>query len=121
MPERGSGDGPDYGWLYGKKGNPTPSGSGDPEPTQMMPKLDRPTSAPPRRAAPPVTPVPPPDEPRSPGRGSRGPRGPRRKIGWGKVVLLLLVAWLVYLVAVPLWAWSNIEKVDADPAGARPA
>jgi LCP family protein required for cell wall assembly len=35
--------------------------------------------------------------------------------------VLLLVAWLVYLVAVPLWAWSNIEKVDADPAGARPA
>ena len=31
------------------------------------------------------------------------------------------MAWLVFLVAVPLWAWSKIEKVDAAPAGARPA
>jgi LCP family protein required for cell wall assembly len=37
-----------------------------------------------------------------------------------KILLLLLVAWLVFLVAVPLWAWSNIEKVDADPKGDRP-
>ena len=35
--------------------------------------------------------------------------------------MVLLVAWLVYLLAVPLWAWSNIEKVEADPAGDRPA
>ncbi len=132
MPERGSGDGPDYGWLYGKKGNQPPSGSGDPEPTQMLPKIDRPTSAPPRRpdqptqgaAQRPVQPtqrvVPPKDPPAAPPK-STGPRGPGRKIRWGKVVVVLLVAWLVYLVAVPLWAWSNIEKVDADPAGARPA
>jgi LCP family protein required for cell wall assembly len=34
-----------------------------------------------------------------------------------KIVLLL---WLVFLVAVPLWAWSKIEKVDAEPDGDRP-
>ena len=27
----------------------------------------------------------------------------------------------MFLIAVPLWAWSKIDKVDADPAGARPA
>jgi hypothetical protein len=31
------------------------------------------------------------------------------------------VAWLVFLIAVPLWAWSNIEKVDIEPKGERPA
>jgi LCP family protein required for cell wall assembly len=36
-------------------------------------------------------------------------------------VRYLLVLWLVFLVAVPLIAWSRIEKVDASPAGARPA
>jgi LCP family protein required for cell wall assembly len=34
-----------------------------------------------------------------------------------KIVLLL---WLVFLVAVPLWAWSKIDKVDAEPDGTRP-
>ncbi len=40
---------------------------------------------------------------------------------WRRIVLLVLLAWVVFLVAVPLWAWSQIEKVDATPAGARPA
>jgi len=47
------------------------------------------------------------------------PRGRRRfRLGWLKLVLLL---WVVFLVAVPLIAWSKIEKVDATPSGARPA
>jgi LCP family protein required for cell wall assembly len=33
---------------------------------------------------------------------------------------VLLLLWLVFLVAVPLWAWSQIDKVDADPGGDRP-
>jgi len=33
----------------------------------------------------------------------------------------VLLLWLVFLVAVPLWAWSKITKVDAEPDGARPA
>jgi LCP family protein required for cell wall assembly len=31
------------------------------------------------------------------------------------------VLWLAFLVAVPLLAWSKIDKVDATPTGARPA
>ncbi len=38
-----------------------------------------------------------------------------------KIVLVLLVAWLVFLIAVPLWAWSQIDKVDIEPNGDRPA
>jgi LCP family protein required for cell wall assembly len=37
------------------------------------------------------------------------------------VVGLVLLAWIVFLVAVPIWAWSHVTKVNATPAGARPA
>ena len=130
MPERGgsggSGEGPDYGWLYGGKQSPSSgdsatAGSDDPEPTRMLPKIDRPTATstpprdsstrPPQREVRPAQPVPPPSKPTK----------TRRKRPIGKIVLLALVAWLVFLIAVPLWAWSKIDKVDIEPAGARPA
>ncbi len=38
---------------------------------------------------------------------------------WG-IVKLLLLLWLVFLVVVPFRAWSKIDKVDAEPTGARP-
>ena len=122
----GSGDGSDYGWLYGGKQPPstgnrssTPSaGSDDPEPTRMLPKIDRPGSSASRERSPgpsqrqvqPAQPVPP------PGKGTKT----RRKRPIGKILLILLVAWIVFLIAVPLWAWSTIDKVDAEPNGARP-
>jgi LCP family protein required for cell wall assembly len=31
------------------------------------------------------------------------------------------MAWVVFLVAVPVWAWGQIEKVDSSPATGRPA
>ena len=31
-----------------------------------------------------------------------------------------LALWLVFLVAVPLWAWSQVDKVPTDPGGDRP-
>jgi LCP family protein required for cell wall assembly len=33
---------------------------------------------------------------------------------------LLLVLWLVFLIAVPFFAWSKVDKVDAFPASRRP-
>jgi len=33
----------------------------------------------------------------------------------------VLLVWLVFLIAVPIWAWQKIDKVDATPSGARPA
>ena len=59
----------------------------------------------------PAQPVPPPGKPTK----------TRRKRPIGKIILLILVAWIVFLIAVPLWAWSKIDKVDADPGGTRPA
>ncbi len=123
---RGRGDGPppegtpEYDWLYGGRG----SGStpGDPEPTRVLPTTGRPGSEPrgerppereQRRAE------------RSSGRGANPPPPPpptsrprrRRRFGWVKIALLL---WLVFLLAVPLWAWAQIDKVNAEPRGERP-
>lgn len=52
------------------------------------------------------------------GRGGRGPR--RRRPPVGRLLLTLLVLWLVFLVGVPIWAWSNVGRIDALPDGDRP-
>jgi LCP family protein required for cell wall assembly len=49
---------------------------------------------------------------------TRPPR--RRRNWWVRGVLALLLAWLIFLVAVPIWAWSTISKVNAVPGGHRP-
>ncbi|MCW2868640.1 MAG: cell envelope-related transcriptional attenuator, partial [Marmoricola sp.] len=49
------------------------------------------------------------------------PRRRRRRPPVLRLVLLLLVAWIAYLVAVPVWAVGKIDDVDITPAGARPA
>lgn len=95
-----------YGWLYG----------GDDDP--------RPAAASPRRAPD----LPPPNLP-PPGGGTRrrddaprggGGRSGRRRLGPGRVITILLLAWVVFLVAVPLYAYTSIPKVDHEPDGARP-
>ena len=134
--DTGGRDEPGFDWLYGTQrkgvgssGRPEGEVPNDPEPTRVMPTLNRPGDAPrpassDRRRT----------EPRGDGPG--GPRGPRAATStatppprrpptgkrrhpwrWVKVILLL---WLVFLVAVPVWAWTQITKVDAEPDGDRP-
>ena len=130
-------DGSDYHWLYGgdaeRGGRGSSSGAGagsDPEPTRIMPTMGRPGGRRGQPSEPPPAPRTPPGGggPRGPRSGvatatpppSRPPRAPRRRfrLGWLKIALLL---WLVFLVAVPLWAWSKVDKVNTDPGGDRPA
>ncbi len=94
----------------------------------MLPKLDREGASgtssassasradnggqrPARRQVQPAQPVPPPGKPTM----------TRRKRPIGMILVLVLVAWIVFLIAVPLWAWSKIDKVDIESAGNRPA
>jgi LCP family protein required for cell wall assembly len=129
-PPRDRRDESGYDWLYGGRGAPDGQGRApvDPEPTRVLPTSARPgrrersavdeertrriaRDERPRRPAPrtpPPSTAPPP---------ARRPRR-RFRAGWLKLALLL---WLVFLVAVPMWAWGRIDKVDATPAGARPA
>ncbi|MFD1825551.1 LCP family protein [Mumia zhuanghuii] len=132
MPERDPNprDEAGYGWLYGPDDDATqvvgasssypPGGPGaySAPPPQGPPNEphQRPSDLPPMQypdAAPP-----------SQGGGGRGAGtrgGGRRWLRPGRIITLLLVAWLVFLIAVPVWAWGNIEKVDASPGGERPA
>jgi len=113
MPDRS--DPPEYDWLYGKgrAQNPAPTPASqpasEPEATRVMPRTPRHDVA--RPPAP--TPVTAPAAPAAPRR--------RRRFPYGKLVLLVLVAWIAYLVLVPVLAWKRIDQVDAFPSGSRPA
>ena len=120
----GSGD-DGYDWLYGGRGSrggsPTSgAGSDDAEPTQVLPSAaagsTRPSSGARGDSAPPPQP---PSIAREPKR-ERAPRTRRRRPGALRVVKWLLLAWLVFLVAVPVWAYFGVSKVDAEPDGDRP-
>jgi LCP family protein required for cell wall assembly len=113
-------DPPEYDWLYGKRRaaagrseatSDAGPGASDPEPTRVMPRANRRDGY--ARAPEPGTPA---VKPPTPGQPTR-----RRRFPWGRIVLLLLVAWIAYLVAVPVIAWKRIDQVDAAPSGARPA
>lgn len=130
---RGSGgpeDGtPEYQWLYGGKNAPA-----DPDATRAVPRQPRPdeTRAMPaspregsaaRATRPPARPTPPPVAPppgrtpsRRPSRG-RGFRRPRFRARW---ILLLVLLWIAYLVFVPFYAWNKVHKVEWEPDGKRP-
>ena len=45
----------------------------------------------------------------------------RRRFPVGRVVLLLVVAWVAFMVFTPLHAWNSVTKVDTTPGGNRPA
>ena len=81
----------------------------------MLPTMERPAPASePRATSRAPYQAPPPSRPRD----VEKPRSRRRfRLGWLKLVLVL---WVVFLVAVPLLAWSKIAKVDATPSGSRP-
>jgi LCP family protein required for cell wall assembly len=118
-PEEGT---PEYNWLYGKKGSRSSADDATratqrrprPEETRVMPAVpaERGSARSSGRPTPPTRP------PAGSARTSQGSRFPRPKLRW---LLYLLVLWLVFLIAIPLWAWSRVEKVDAFPADdARP-
>ena len=103
MPDRS--DPPEYDWLYGREPSAS-TPSDDPEPTRVMPRAS--TRAQDAPAPDRTTPTPAPRTTRTP--------DTRRGFPFGKLVLLLLVAWIAYLVAVPIFAWKRIDQVDAMPS-----
>ncbi|WP_028642880.1 LCP family protein [Nocardioides sp. URHA0020] len=136
MNDRPRGDGepadgtPDYHWLYGGGADPTSGTPREPRPdeTRVMPAMSRPTDpnagqggpagpvgAAPRRAGSPPTPP-----PLAPTPGQRPPR--RRGFRFYlRIVLALLLLWVAYLVVVPFYAWSKVDKVAFEPKVGRPA
>ncbi|KHL16395.1 LCP family protein required for cell wall assembly [Mumia flava] len=114
-PSRPNGSESDYGWLYGPGQDDATriSGPAD-DATRVQQRPDAPQQRP---TPPPGTPPPGPQPGRSGGSGS----GRRRvRIRWRRVIPIVIAAWLVFLVAIPFWAWSKVNRVDADPEGDRP-
>jgi LCP family protein required for cell wall assembly len=119
VPEKGT---PEYDWLYGSKSQTPPSDATQRVPAQGQQGADETRVMPvARREArgsggqPPggtrtATTAPPP-KPKKPR------RRPRFRLGLIPLLLLLVLA---YLVGVPLYHYSTIDKVDAEPSGKRP-
>lgn len=113
-PEKGT---PEYNWLYGSRGQQPdddatraiPQQGGDE--TRVMPAAERQARG--RQATRPASPPPSPP----PAKRSRGRGRPRFRLKW---LWVLLVLWLVFLVAIPLWAWTRVDKVNAFPEANRP-
>lgn len=114
-----------YDWLYGQGGR-AGSGPDETDSTQVLPTYDPSagrrsgTPAPDRTADRPpsyIAPTPPSGPPPSARTARTGGRRPRFRAKW---LLWLLVAWAVFLVAVPVYAWNTVSKVDAEPSGERP-
>ncbi|TNM42718.1 LytR family transcriptional regulator [Nocardioides albidus] len=117
----GGPDEEDFDWVYGSGSQTGGRGSSpDPEPTRRIPVQRRPGATPP-----------PPPPPRLPpaqqfAGSSEPPSSPPRRSRWSRprtyvrLVILLLVLWLAFLVAVPLVAWNRVDKVDFEPTAGRP-
>ncbi len=124
----GQKDEPEFNWLYGKN-----RGADDDEATQAIRQQQRPDQTrkipvqqqPPPSQGPqrePVRPTPPPVAP-PPGSppGDSGRSIFRRPKFYVRAVLVLLLLWIVYLVAVPFFAWQKVDKVEFAPDGDRPS
>lgn len=125
MPDEGPSQEPaPYGWLYG--GKKKDGASPDPEATRAIRK--QPAAPPPDdatrmmptqpRQAQPTRPTPPRPAPPVEPPASRPPRRRRFRI---RYVFLLLLAWIVFLVAVPILSWQDVDKVDFESQGERPS
>ena len=123
----------DLDWLYGRDRQ-----QAEPERTRVMPSPSGPAAP----YSPRVVPDPPhPNRTASPGTlgvkttprscwtrraraasafsATKAARHPVRK--FFRVLLILLLLFILWLVAVPAYAWTQIARVDAAPSGQRPA
>ncbi len=108
------GGGDDYDWLY------SPPDSADADATRRIPVSPRPVAGgsagpggsgrPPERPPGSIAPTPR-DAPAARQRGRRP---------WLRWLGIAVLAWLVYLVAVPIYAWTTVSTVDITPEGTRP-
>lgn len=143
-----AGDDRDFDWMYGKgpagspPTRPTPqqppqrpqppraqrpqppqaqrptTPAGGPEPTRVLPVQPPQGPPPPGRQQPPPYGPPGQQPPRSTGSGRRSRW--KRPRTWIFLVLALVLLWVVYIVAVPIFTWTKVDKIAFEPDGDRP-
>ena len=130
----------DLDWLYGREPDARPNAAGPRESDAGRPRVSTPTYAadqpepgelqgPSQASRPPQQPQRPPQSQGPPGarptaeslptqirRRRRTPRWRR----WLRVTLLALVAWLIFLVATPIYALGRMAEVDQSGSAERP-
>jgi LCP family protein required for cell wall assembly len=116
----------DLDWLYGRDHNQRVN---PPEPTKVMPGAPGPpasggratrTASPPAHPPAPAGYRPPPRPGGYPNGQAYSPRKRRSGVRRFFLVLLsVLVLWLVALIAIPVYAWSQVQRVDDVPPGRR--
>ncbi len=135
-PAGSDGDNRDFDWMYSDRAagapppapptprQPAPPPADRPEPTQVLPVQPPVNQPPPNRPAPHHLPnQPPPYQPPGISTGSTGKGGHgvwSRPRTWIILVLALVLLWVVYVVSVPLWTWSRVDKIAFEPDGDRP-
>jgi LCP family protein required for cell wall assembly len=119
-PPAGEHQDPEFRWLYG--GGQTPEQPAADDATRMMPAATPPAATPPA-ATPPATQPPsqrPSIDPAPPSAPRRRFRLPRLRLLRFRYLFLLVLAWIVFLVAVPILAWNDVDKVPFEPKADRP-
>jgi len=129
-----SDDGPkgDYDWLF------DPDAKGAPRPKSPASQSTAPPTAPiasgatPPPGSPPASTLPPPNlpPPKKPVKAKRPSGGTAKRsfhlpkrwgLSTGATLVAIPVVWILYLVAVPVMAWSSVSTLQAWPDGNRPA
>jgi LCP family protein required for cell wall assembly len=119
VPEKGT---PEYDWLYGGSAQTPPSDATQQVPAQAAQRPDETRVMPVARREARGSGGQPPGGTRAPAAAPPPrPKKPRRRfrLRLGILPLVLLLV-LVYLLGVPLYHWTAIDKVDAEPSGDRP-
>jgi len=117
----------DYDWLFDPNAKRAPgpkssaSQSSAPPTAHIASGGPAPTSSPASTLPPPN--LPPPKNPiKTKGASTRSFRlPPWWRLSTGATLIVIPAAWLVYLVAVPVMAWSTVSMLQAWPDGTRPA
>ncbi|HSX66302.1 LCP family protein [Nocardioides sp.] len=127
---------PEYRWLYGDpdETRATDVGGGQKRPipqsdeTRVMPVVLPPERSRPQRPQRPAPERPGAYEPPAPPRRPTAPparpepaRGPRKRGSWKRRIMVVLLAWIAFLVITPLLAMQKVEEVASFPSGDRPA
>jgi LCP family protein required for cell wall assembly len=115
----------DLDWLYHRGDEPSEP---EPEPTRAFPsqsaesmpsQASKPSRSADYRQRSPAGP--PPARPMPPSRPAAGPRRRHPVRRTCAVVGILVLAAIVWLVGVPLYAWSHVDRVAYEPGGSRPS